>query len=103
MLPKCAFTGEVKDHFKESSDDFSLFNKDTFISPLVITKEIFDLACSKEKVKKYQKELDLDKNLEKDKKIGVHPNENTATIFISTADIEKIIKEHGNDVNYISL
>lgn len=45
----------------------------------------------------------IDKNLEKDKKIGVHPNENTATIFISTADIEKIIKEHGNDVNYISL
>ena len=45
----------------------------------------------------------IDKNLEKDKKIGVHPNETTATIFISTADIEKIIKEHGNDVNYISL
>lgn len=58
MLPKCAFTGEVKEHFKESSDDFSLFNKDTFVSPLVITKEIFDLACSKEKVKKFQKEYE---------------------------------------------
>ena len=55
MLPKCAFTGEVKEHFKESSEDYHLYNKDTFVYPLVINKEIFDLACSTEKVKKFQK------------------------------------------------
>ena len=44
----------------------------------------------------------IDNKLKGDMSIGVHPNENTATIFIATSDIEKIIKEHGNLVEYIS-
>lgn len=31
--------------------------------------------------------------------IGVHPNENTATVWIKTSDLINIIKEHGNVVN----
>ena len=31
-------------------------------------------------------------------KIGVHPNDNTATIWLDATDIESIIKEHGNKV-----
>ena len=30
--------------------------------------------------------------------IGVHPNDNTATVWIKTNDLIEIIKEHGNEV-----
>ena len=30
--------------------------------------------------------------------IGVHPNDNTATVFLSFADLRRIIEEHGNPV-----
>ena len=39
----------------------------------------------------------------KDKLIGVHPNDNTATVWISSSDLIKMIKEHGNKVNIIDL
>ncbi|MCI9541156.1 MAG: prolyl-tRNA synthetase associated domain-containing protein [Lachnospiraceae bacterium] len=35
--------------------------------------------------------------------IGVHPNDNTATIWIKTNDLIRIIKEHGNSVNIIQI
>ena len=30
--------------------------------------------------------------------IGVHPNDNTATVWLKTADLIEIIREHGNEV-----
>ena len=33
--------------------------------------------------------------------IGVHPNDNTATVFLSFADLHRIIEEHGNAVTLI--
>lgn len=33
-----------------------------------------------------------------DNMIGIHPNENTATIWLQTTDLIRIIKEHGNEV-----
>lgn len=30
--------------------------------------------------------------------VGVHPNDNTATVFLSFADLRQIIEEHGNPV-----
>ncbi len=35
--------------------------------------------------------------------IGVHPNENTATVWLKANDLIEIIKEHGNEVNIIKL
>ncbi|MGN1405983.1 MAG: prolyl-tRNA synthetase associated domain-containing protein [Erysipelotrichaceae bacterium] len=35
-------------------------------------------------------------------RIGVHPNDNTATIWLNTDDLINIIKEHGNEVEYTS-
>ena len=32
----------------------------------------------------------------KDGKLGIHPNENTATVWIKTDDLLQIIQEHGN-------
>lgn len=33
-------------------------------------------------------------------KIGVHPNDNTATVWIQADDLMKIIQKHGNTVEY---
>lgn len=45
----------------------------------------------------------LDEEFTKDKAlIGVHPNENTATIWLKTKDLIDIIKEHGNIINIVS-
>ena len=41
-------------------------------------------------------EVILDKDLFKEEKIGVHPGVNTATVIISSADLEKYIKANGN-------
>lgn len=30
--------------------------------------------------------------------IGVHPNDNTATVYLKTEDLVRIVKEHGNEV-----
>ncbi len=36
-------------------------------------------------------------------KTGVHPNDNTATLWIDSEDLIKIIKNHGNTVNIVDL
>lgn len=42
----------------------------------------------------------LDKEfLEEPKFLGVHPNDNTTTIWIKTDDLIYIIRKHGNEVN----
>ena len=47
----------------------------------------------------------LDEDFVKTEKglIGVHPNENTATVWLKANDLIEIIKEHGNEVNIIKL
>lgn len=48
--------------------------------------------------------LYIDKEFMKDKKIiGIHPNDNTATLWIKVEDLINIIKEHGNQVNIIEI
>ena len=34
--------------------------------------------------------------------IGVHPNENTATVWLQFADLLKLLQDHGNDVHVVS-
>ncbi|NLH45307.1 MAG: prolyl-tRNA synthetase associated domain-containing protein [Acholeplasmataceae bacterium] len=35
--------------------------------------------------------------------IGVHPNENTATVLLKPQDLEAIIKKHGNEILHINI
>lgn len=35
--------------------------------------------------------------------IGVHPNDNTATVWLCADDLAKLIREHGNEVNIIRI
>ena len=46
-------------------------------------------------------EVIFDKEIRNYKRIGIHPNDNTATIFLSLADLERVIKEHGNSITYM--
>lgn len=34
--------------------------------------------------------------------IGIHPNDNTATVWLQTADLVRIISEHGNIVEFVN-
>ena len=47
--------------------------------------------------------LFLDKELKQNDVVGVHPNENTATIWIKPDDLIYIIEEHGNSVHIIEI
>lgn len=38
-----------------------------------------------------------------DRLMGIHPNENTATVWIKSADLVRIIKEHGNEVETVQI
>ena len=46
----------------------------------------------------------LDKEFLNDKAIiGVHPNDNTATVWLKVEDLLNIIEEHGNSVNVVEI
>lgn len=46
----------------------------------------------------------LDKDFLNDRQIiGVHPNDNTATLWLKVTDLINIILEHGNQVNIVEL
>ena len=36
-------------------------------------------------------------------RIGIHPNDNTATVWLGARDLLDIIRSHGNDVNTVKL
>lgn len=44
----------------------------------------------------------LDDRFEADGLIAVHPNDNTASVWLKVEDLVAIIKEHGNEVEFIS-
>ena len=35
--------------------------------------------------------------------IGAHPNDNTATVWLRTADLVRLLEEHGNQVEWVRL
>ena len=45
--------------------------------------------------------LFLDSDFGEDDLIGVHPNENTATVWLKAGDLVRLIREHGNEVELI--
>lgn len=44
----------------------------------------------------------MDKDFE-NKLMGVHPCDNTATVFMSCRDVSKLIKDHGNELHFVKL
>ena len=35
--------------------------------------------------------------------IGIHPNDNTASIWLKASDLVRVIEEHGNTVNVVEI
>ncbi len=48
-------------------------------------------------------EVYFDEDLCRLKRIGVHPNENTASVYLAPQDLLKIVEEHGNPLHILSL
>ena len=51
----------------------------------------------------HQVEVILDNDLQNACWIGVHPNINTATLWIAPGDLERILRECGNPVRFVNL
>lgn len=45
----------------------------------------------------------FDEDLKGQKQLGIHPNDNTATIWLSFESLEKIIKDHGNETKFVKI
>lgn len=56
------------------------------------------LLSDDERKVKFYIDSDLVKGL-----VGVHQNENTATVFLKTEDLTKLIKEHGNETYTVEI
>lgn len=48
-------------------------------------------------------EVVFDRDLTERKQIGVHPNDNTATVMLAFSDIDRIVRAHGNTLHIIDL
>lgn len=47
--------------------------------------------------------LYVDRRLATPDLIGLHPNDNTATVWMKTTDLMALIREHGNPVDWVTL
>ena len=50
-----------------------------------------------------QVEVVFDSDLVGSQKLGFHPNDNTATIWVSYDDINEFVTQHGNPIKIIEL
>lgn len=48
-------------------------------------------------------EIVFDQDLVGKKNLGFHPNENTATVWVSFDDIKKVIQQNGNKIAYVTI
>lgn len=48
-------------------------------------------------------EVVLDKDLTGKNKLGFHPNDNTATVWISFDALKKIIEQNGNTIHFVTI
>ena len=63
-----------------------------YVTPLGILN---DVNCRVEVV--------LDNDVQNFNHIGIHPNDNRATIWIKPEDLEAVIKKHGNTFSYVEI
>ena len=48
-------------------------------------------------------EVVFDKDLEKQPLVGVHPCDNTATVYLKFADLHKLVWQNGNDITMVEV
>lgn len=50
-----------------------------------------------------QVEVVFDRDLSQVERLGVHPNENTAMLFLKADDLFRVVRNHGNSITFIDL
>lgn len=50
-----------------------------------------------------QVQVVIDEDITKNHLVGIHPNDNTATVWINPNDLQKIIQSHGNKLTIIAV
>jgi Ala-tRNA(Pro) deacylase len=73
--------GNLLTLFPGAVTHFGLLNDDNLVVKFYLDKDFFD----------------------KESIIGVHPNDNTATVWLKVDDLVDIIKEHGNEVFVVNM
>ena len=68
----------------------------------LIPGSVSPLGLLNDKERKVKFYLD-DSFFKDDKIIGIHPNDNTATVFLNVDDLINIIKEHGSKIEIINI
>lgn len=68
----------------------------------LIPGAVTPLGLLNDKEKKVQFFIDKD-FMNNEHLVGVHPNDNTATVWLKVEDLIDIIKEHGNQVSIIEI
>lgn len=48
-------------------------------------------------------EVLFDQRSRRSPSLGVHPNRNTATVFLAFSDLEFLIRSHGNSVSFVAI
>ncbi|MTK14098.1 MAG: prolyl-tRNA synthetase associated domain-containing protein [Clostridiaceae bacterium] len=48
-------------------------------------------------------EVVFDNDLIGNSRLGVHPNDNTATVWISFEDLKKVVEQNGNKIKYVTI
>ena len=48
-------------------------------------------------------EVVFDRDLERFPLLGVHPNDNTATLWLTFPDIRRVVEQNGNQIRYVTL
>jgi Ala-tRNA(Pro) deacylase len=85
-----------------SASNLSFASEDRLMKYMGLTKgSVTPLGILNDK--DHAVEVVFDRDLINREQIGVHPNDNTATVMLSFSDIEKIIRVHGNTMHIIDL
>lgn len=93
---------EFKEKYNTRRLSFASEN-DLFDKLKLTTGSVGPLGLLNDETKNVIFYLDKDFNKNDESIIGVHPNENTATVWLKTKDLINIIKKHGNNVNIIEI
>jgi len=48
-------------------------------------------------------EVVFDRDLTAKQRLGIHPNDNTATVWIAFEDLKRVIEQHQNPVHYVDI
>lgn len=84
------------------SSRLSFASEDTLLQNLAVTKgSVSPLAIINDVGHAVQ--VVIDQDLIGKERLGLHPNDNTATLFISFEAMQKVIESSGHDIRFISI